>query len=87
MTTHFGSMLKEKNSTSEHSKVVFLIKTDRVGQNEGNRNTRVKVFKTLEDIKKDNLKENFTSINNVRDFLQDTNHSLCSEYGKSENLK
>jgi len=60
-------MLKEKNSTSEYS------------QNEGNRNMRVKVFKTLEDIKKDNIKENFTSINNVRDFLQDTNHSLCSE--------
>ena len=80
-------MLKEKNSTSEYSKTVFLVKTKRVGQNEGNRNTRVKVFKTLEDIKKDNIKENFTSINNVRDFLQDTNHSLCSEYGKPENLK
>jgi len=53
-----------------------------IDPNEVNRNMRVKVFKTLEDIKKDNLKENFTSINNVRDFLQDTNHSVCSEFEK-----
>jgi len=67
MTSQFGTFLKEKNSTSEYS------------PHEAHRNMRVKVFKTLEDIKKDNLKENFTSINNVRDFLQDTNHSVCSE--------
>jgi len=79
MTTQFGTFLKEKNSTSEYSNHEYWTRADLVGPHEANRNMRVKVFKTLEDIKKDNLKENFTSINNVRDFLQDTNHSVCSE--------
>lgn len=50
-----------------------------LGPNEINRTTREKGIKTLQDIRKDNLKANNLAADNVKDFLQDTNNSFSSE--------
>jgi len=60
--------------------VTFLLFfTYNSASNEINRTTRGKSFQTLEDIKRNNSKVDAVPIDNIREFLQETNNSFCSE--------
>ena len=71
---------KEKGLPSENSNITSSSKFTSKACNEINRTTREKSFQTLEDIKRNNSKLEPVPIDNIREFLQETNTSFCSEF-------